>query len=126
MTDERCHDGATEAQAISDSLGLHVAAALCAAYGGRTLYVPDKPTPGHPLARELGEDGLRRLCNLFGGQTIHLPKLDSARLARERRKAIRLSGLGLTPREIADMLDVSHGTVLRWLRSSRGREGTLQ
>lgn len=118
-------DEVTEAQAISDALGLRVAVCLCAAYGGKTLYVPSSPSASHPIALDIGLEQLTALCDLFGGQTIHLPKLDSARLARERRKAIRLKGIGLEPREIADILDVSHGTVLRWLRSSRGREGTL-
>jgi len=44
MCDECDVYDSTEAQVISNELGLHVAVTLCQAYGGRTLYVPGFPS----------------------------------------------------------------------------------
>ena len=73
----------TEVQIISDELGFAVAYMMIGLWGGRSLYIPDAPSPTHPIARDIGEDNLRGLCDIYGSQVIHLPKMCSAKSQRQ-------------------------------------------
>lgn len=98
-------------QTIAEEVGFIEAVEIAAMWGGRKLYVPDAPSPDHPIARDLGPHALEKLCMVFGSQSITIPKLDSARVKRNRRKARALSARGFRRFEIADMLELTERQV---------------
>ena len=63
----------TAIEDVAAVIGFNATACLIQWHGGRNIYIPDKPTPSHPLAGLLGLVALTALCNAFGGQSIWLP-----------------------------------------------------
>jgi hypothetical protein len=80
-------------------------------YGGSNVYVPDSPTPNHPLTAILGESALRALCEEFGNQTLWVPsdierpdielKKSVAKAVLKGRGSLAISvELGITQRQV--------------------------
>jgi len=109
----------SEIDEIFKTIGIIPTVIICELYGGKTLYVPGKASPSHPLARDIGMDAMLRLCDIAGDQTICPPKLDAARIVRKRRHAEMLELTGLDRKTIAEVLGVSQPTITEWLGSRR-------
>lgn len=107
---------ASEAQIISDELGFTTASIMCEIWGGRTLYVPNTPSPSHPIAKDLDFNRLTELCDVMGGQTITLPRLVCLKLTKQRRKAQKMAAFGMSQTDIAETLEVTTETVRAWLK----------
>jgi len=61
---------------------------LCGTRGGKTLYVPEQPTPGHWLEKQIGPAAFKAMVEAWGGETIQIPALaDFGRYQRVRRCA---------------------------------------
>lgn len=103
-------------QEFARVIGLDATMRLVERYGGRRIYVPATPRPGHPLAELIGHERFVLLCEEFSadghGLRFELPKADrvlnALRNARIRadygtRKSLRKLALehGLTERHIA-------------------------
>lgn len=96
-------------------VGPGAALAICAAFGGRALYVPADPGPDHPLVRLLGESAAKRLCSLLAGDRLHVPKMDAVtrqlrvkEIHRRRKKGSSVTSLArefnLTQRRVHQIL----------------------
>jgi hypothetical protein len=72
---------------LVEAIGYADALELVRGWGGRTLAVPVKVTPAHPLALRLGLVAAERLVKAFGGVRLQLPAERDALLA-ERNAAI--------------------------------------
>lgn len=112
---------------LVEAVGWEAALKVVAVWGGKTLYVPDKYTPGHLITRIIGEDAAVKLALTYGGQTVDVPavKLDHIKL---EAKVLRLIDKGFTLSEAGHVLEVSrewlgqiaikHG--LTWKQTRRG------
>jgi Mor family transcriptional regulator len=101
---------------LKDVLGPGAALAICAEWGGRTLYVPSSAPAGHPLNRLLGPETADRLCRAMAGDRLAVPKADavlrqirSRKIRKRRRDGESVASLaeefGLTRRRILQILD---------------------
>lgn len=85
------------AEDLGAVIGLSNTLLLCGTRGGKTLYVPEKPSAEHVLCRLLGEIAFRKLVEEWGGETFTVPELaDFARYQRIRKAAeLRVKGKSL-------------------------------
>lgn len=72
---------------VVDKIGLAETIELCRGWGGRTLVVPQRVNPSHPLALSLGLKLAKRISEAFGGRTLQLPR-ERAALIERRNIAI--------------------------------------
>jgi hypothetical protein len=109
----------TEIDLVAECIGFRAALIICAHHGGRTLYVPDKPSTSHRLAREIGYRPLQRLCDVFGSQSINVPNIEPAVSRCEAQQiAVNLRARGVRPELIGIALGRSKKTIERWLSAS--------
>ena len=69
-------------------IGFPAALSITRSYGGRTLRVPSRVSPTHPLTVLIGTDRAKKLCEEFGGVHIDIPS-ESTALLEQRNAQIR-------------------------------------
>lgn len=77
-------------QKISDHCGIVAALKISGVYGGRTMYVPEKWSRNHRLARLIGEDELAGLISVYGGETIDIARLPELQQYRQVGTVLRM------------------------------------
>lgn len=77
-------------QKISDHCGITAALKLSGVYGGRTMYVPEKWSKNHRLARLIGADELAELILLYGGTTVDVAHLQELHRYRQVGTVLRM------------------------------------
>lgn len=101
---------------LKDLVGPGAALAICAEWGGNTLYVPSRAHPAHPLSRLLGQETANLLCSAMSGDRLAVPKTDAVmrqmrakKIMTRRRNGKSIAELaeefGLTRRRILQILD---------------------
>jgi hypothetical protein len=90
---------------VAETLGMRVALALIAHFGGLDVKFPKVPGLDHPVILALGEtDGLA-ICQFLGGAQIYVPH---ARQPKSARAAVlRLEASGMDRSDIARALGLS-------------------
>lgn len=88
-------------------VGYSATCALCAWWGGRTLYVPARYSPAHPLARVIGPSALRRLVAEFGSEALSVPSDAGVAQYQRERRACEMYADGCTALEVAAALQVT-------------------
>lgn len=58
---------------LVDTIGLPAAVELVRTYGGRALYVPQKPDERHPITLRIGFVAAGSLAEIYGGTYLHVP-----------------------------------------------------
>jgi len=91
---------------IVEAVGLDSALRVVAAWGGSTLYVPDKYDPDHLITRLLGEDAALKLELAYGGQTLAIPKVNLHHIKLEVN-VVKLVAKGFSTREAGNILGIS-------------------
>lgn len=102
---------------LRDVIGQDGLLTLSRRFGGKTLYVPEQPTPGHFLQGALGQDRFQLLVRHFGRDYVYVPT-GPARRERDKRMAAMLA-TGANARQIARELGVSPRTVRHNTRFER-------
>jgi len=102
---------------LAEALGLRVALALIAHFGGLEMRVPKHPGPDHPLLKALGETDGRAVCSCLGGEQIYVPR--GGRAGRVKA-ALEMADTGLTRRQIARALGISQRHVRRMAKGCTG------
>lgn len=80
------------AQALAELVGLPALLALVEARGGLMLYIPQRPTPEHPIAKLIGLKATQALAAEYGGDAIEIPRCETTLRAllheeiRQRRR----------------------------------------
>lgn len=96
-------------------LGVSATNRLIAVFGGRSLYVPETMTAGHPIALVLGELPAARLVEAFGGETLsNLPTDEECARLRRVRDVAELIKNGINPQVIGRLVGVSTKQVVRY------------
>lgn len=107
---------------VAETLGLRVALALMAHFGGRDVKFPREPGPDHEVVKALGEQDARALCAFLSGQQVYIPH---NRTRRSHRPAVLdMQARGMTRAQIASALGLSERHV-RWLANRQPAEGPL-
>lgn len=91
---------------LVEAIGLEPALRVIVAWGGTTLYVPDKYDPDHLITKVIGEDAAIRFELVYGGQTVSVPKLNLNHIKLEVN-TIKLVARGFSPREAGHILGIS-------------------
>ena len=91
---------------LSSVIGFTATNVIAAWYGGRTLYVPAKAGPDHPMCRLIGESALRALVREFGAEILRIPGDHVALRMRRDRIACERFAEGWTPARVADELGI--------------------
>lgn len=98
------------ARELEEYIGLPATLALCAAYGGLSLWIPRTLPPDSALPLEIGSEPARKLVAIYGGCRIEPPRL--AALATAKRDALIASdaaaGEGLPVLALRYRLTVRH------------------
>lgn len=102
---------------LSEAIGDVGAVILCAQCGGRSCFIPRKPTGGL-LLELLGRQRMAALCAEFGGMQIVVPNLRKAEPFKSRIVS-RLEG-GEKPDRIAEDLGVTTRYVRRLASQLKG------
>ncbi|HLY56365.1 MAG TPA: hypothetical protein VKS60_12465 [Stellaceae bacterium] len=97
---------------MAQAIGTGPALVLARRFGGRPLYIPKRPGPGHKLTRCLGAENARRLGAAFGGERFIIP-CARAYLRWLDARALRI--LGRPINEIARHLGVNDRHIRRLL-----------
>lgn len=100
---------------LAELLGEQGLAALCAARGGRRVYVPRSVCAGHWLAELLGPEAADALAWRYGGCRIEIPEL-GARRANRNEEIRRCHAAGASMADVADRFGLSERQVRRILR----------
>jgi hypothetical protein len=95
---------------IAELIDIPATLRLVDAYGGMTLYVPEKLDPAHRLVQSIGMAAAELLIGRYGLEKIEVPTLHMART----RKALIASAEGPT-HKVARAL----GCTTRWVRMVR-------
>lgn len=91
---------------LASVIGYTATCALSAWYGGKTLYVPAKAGPDHPMSRLIGESALRALVREFGSEILKIPGDHVAIRMRRDRIACERFAEGWIPSRVADDLGI--------------------
>lgn len=91
---------------LVEAIGLESALRIIVAWGGTTLYVPDRYDPDHLISKVLGEDAAIQLELTYGGQTLSVPKLSLNHIKLEVN-VVKLIAKGFSPREAGHILGIS-------------------
>lgn len=96
---------------IAEALGLRVALAFAAAFGGTELRIPKRlPPPDHPLMRALGPEDCAALCRYMADQVVYVPH---CRVEGRRRAVVQLLSQGATQAQVARRTGLSARHVRR-------------
>lgn len=91
---------------LVEAIGLESALRIIVAWGGTTLYVPDRYDPDHLISKVLGEDAAIQFELTYGGQTLSVPKLSLHHIKLEVN-VVKLIAKGFSPREAGHILGIS-------------------
>ena len=97
-------------QQLVNVVGWDAAFRIIAAWGGVSLYVPDKYNPKHLITRVIGEEAAIKLEMEYGGQSIMVPKVRMQHITLEVN-VIKLVAKGFSPSEAAHILGVTKDRV---------------
>lgn len=86
---------------IGAEIGFTACCLLVDWFGGRTLYVPDKASEGHDIAKVIGVKAMGLLCRAYGSSIIDLPIDYQRELIRRDRLIAALLGRGAGTKEVA-------------------------
>lgn len=112
----RLNPAATIVDNIAKVIGAGATARLCAAFGGRRVYIAERPAPGDPIVEAIGHLAAARLGAIFGGERVWLPN-DAGRSTRVRIAALRRRGASIS--SIARELGCSERYVYKVLAQLR-------
>jgi hypothetical protein len=112
------------ARDLAGIVGLPAAIGLLERFGGMTaLYVPKDVSPGHDLARIMGEAAARKLSSVYGGDYLrNIPRCAGAMRAVRDRAVVRRKSEGAAPRDIAQEFGLTERWVWEILARSRQAE----
>ncbi|MBX9752297.1 MAG: hypothetical protein K5Q68_22095 [Roseococcus sp.] len=99
---------------IAEVIGVAAALRLVDAFGGMTLYVPEKLDPAHRLVQSIGMSAAEALIARYGLEKIEVPTLHMART----RKALIANTTGPTHLVAREL-----GVTTRWVRMVRNVPG---
>lgn len=110
---------------LADIVGNDAAQALCATWGGVSIYVPRIPSEGGEIAKVIGLPALGRLMQVYSGEHVVVPNRRKA--GPSKGKALDLLAAGWTPRDVALKLDLTQRYVEYLAKSTRTgtRQGNL-
>lgn len=116
-------DGGGRFDHLVRHVGGPAALALVEAYGGRSVYVPDRVPDYHPLCRLLGKPGADALCRHFGPGWLEVPHAKGQPKVPNDVKLARLLRKGTSIDEAAIALRISpkHAKRLRAKLKADGR-----
>jgi hypothetical protein len=106
--------GVQLAEELAAVVGAEAAHRLFDAFGGRSIYVPARPGPNHPITVAIGAERAALLAEYY-----HQVRLDFPLSASKRRRAIELSRTGVPVGEIARQLWLTDRHVRRILAEAR-------
>lgn len=84
---------------------------LCGTRGGKQLYVPEKPTPGHLLETLLGATAFAAMVAEWGGETVTIPALADFGRYQRIRKCATLIAQGQSLHAVAALTGVTYTQV---------------
>lgn len=101
---------------LRELVGERTARQILQTMGGRDLYIPRTPSPGHPLAALHPEDA-RRICQAFHGERLSIPQARWLQ-RQDRDKAIRTArGNGQSVSQLARTFGLSRRRIQQILAS---------
>ncbi|MGB0919863.1 MAG: helix-turn-helix domain-containing protein [Alphaproteobacteria bacterium] len=103
----------TSFEILATMLGFQAARQLTGKYGGRRIYLPDRVTRTHPLAKLMGWPGAKALCAQYAPGWIAVPLGPNATALQRRQRVQLMSDAGYTIAAIAKTLGVHTRTVER-------------
>lgn len=104
---------------LREVVGPGAALAICAEWGGKTLYVPAFAGPEHPLSRLLGEEAANTLCRAMAGDRLAVPKTDAVLRQIRARKIARRRSQGESITSLADEFDLTPRRILQILGNDK-------
>lgn len=105
---------------IGGRFGNRVALRFARIYGGTYLHLPARVRPEHPIARDFGPDLLAFLIAEFGHTSrVTVPKAGRSFARLRNRRALELSGDGLSASAVATECGVHIRTVQRLRAAGR-------
>lgn len=104
----------TDLTRIARHVSAEAAEALVAAFGGADIYVPQRISPDHPLARAVGTAAARAIAALLGAGHLHVPLGIRACERARAAQILALSREGQSAREIARAVGCDVRTVFNW------------
>lgn len=84
--------------------------------GGLRIYIPtpERVTPDHPFAREIGLGNLVKLAEVYGGEDhFQLPKAERALIQVRNARIARAYATQKTARELAVEYHLTEGQIVR-------------
>ena len=98
---------------VAQATGLGAALKLAGEFGGTEIWVPEKMTPDHRLARALGIDAAAAVVALYGMGHLLVPLGPLADAGRKRREIMAMIEKSRPAAEIARVLRCHVRTVYR-------------
>ena len=92
---------------IGAEIGYNATANLCGWFGGKWIWVPAEASPGHQIAKVIGNLAFERLVRGFGNQRVFIPKDTHQSVVRLRRRIYDMVRLGNPTAAIAEELGVT-------------------
>ena len=111
-------------QEVADIAGLGAALQLARAYGGRELYVPQRPTP--KLVGEIGQKAADALAQLYPNENIMVPLGPEGALKRARKIAAEALARGASAGEAALLSGFTERTMYNHKARRRAKVDTGQ
>jgi hypothetical protein len=104
---------------LKDVVGPGAALAICAEWGGNTLYVPARAHPAHPLCRLLGEETANLLCAAMSGDRLAVPKTDAVMRQMRARRIMKRRSEGKSIAALADEFGLTRRRILQILEEEK-------
>lgn len=98
---------------VAQAAGLGAALQLAGEFGGTEIWVPEKLTPDHRLAKALGAEAAGVVLALYGRGHLLVPLGPLADAGRKRREIMAMIEMGRPASEIARALRCHVRTVYR-------------
>lgn len=108
---------------IAETIGVDIAAALVAHFGGTRLYVPAAPKPHHGIVKHLAPEQVARLVSTYGGQEIDVPMHLHDEAKARRGLIVKLRRERLSVRAIARQAKCTERHVWQVLADARAEAG---
>ncbi|MGH7780206.1 MAG: helix-turn-helix domain-containing protein [Candidatus Binataceae bacterium] len=81
---------------ISRVIGIIATSRLAEDFGGRRVYIPNKPSTRDQITRSIGVGAAVRLSRLYGGDRVMIPAHPDRALRRAQIIALRARGLSVS------------------------------
>lgn len=104
------------AMELTQLIGKRTAMALLRAAGGRTVYVPSKPSSRTRLATMIGPTATAKLQGRWGGQNIMLPTLAAIDRAKRDAEIRQQAAEGMSRPDISKLHSLSMRHICNILR----------